>query len=208
MTSGTIWLGTAAPADASDLPGAAHCVLISLRVESFRWKRVSQATFGKKTPAGALMSRPLSQFKSRGSLIQQALSLPSSFVREHLACGGAIGFHDVGMHTSASATGSALPATGGLDNDPRAGRPCRPNAPLAAAVTSSFLVPLSLPSNPFALFYYEGQHNGAFFMSHWFLSAMTGNLSSSRLTCVFLFLSSAVGRGKDLFLVVLIGADS
>lgn len=151
MTSGTIWLGTAAPADASDLRGAAHCALIGLRVESFRWKRVSQGTFGKR--AGRCAHEPASESVQKPGFMHStstsAASLPSSFVREHLACGGAIGFHDVGMHTSASATGSALPATDGLDNDPRAGRPCEASAPLAAAVTSSFLVPALPPFQPF-----------------------------------------------------------
>lgn len=150
---------------------------------------MSQGTFSKSAgrcahePASESVQKPGFMHSTRAS----AASLPSSFVREHLACGGAIGFHDVGMHTSASATGSALPATNGLDNDPRAGRPCRPvrpSLPLSLPHSSS---QLSLPSNPFALFYYEGQHNGAFFMSHWFLSAMTGNLSSSCLTCVLPF---------------------
>lgn len=151
------------------------------------------------------MSQPLSQFKSRGfvhSTSTSAGSLPSSsFVREHLACGGAIGFHDVGMHTSASATGSALPATDGLDNDPGAGRRCRPVSPSLPLSLPHSSSQLSLPSSPFALFYYEGQHNGAFFMSHWLLSAVTGNRSSSCLTCVlfffFLFLSFFSGGKRE-----------
>lgn len=155
MTSGTIWPGAAAPADASHLRGAAHCVLIGLRAESFRRKRVSQGAFGKS--AGRCAHESASESVQKPGLMHStgtsAASLPSSFVRGHLACGGATGFHDVGMHTSASATGSALPAADGLDNDPGAGRAPQASAPLAAAVTSSFLV-LSSPSLPTLLPYF------------------------------------------------------
>lgn len=151
MTSGTIWLGAAAQADASHLRGAAHCVLIGLRAESLRRKRVSQGAFGKS--AGRCAHESASESVQKPGLMHStgtsAASLPSSFVRGHLACGGATGFHDVGMHTSASATGSALPATDGLDNDPGAGRAPQASAPLAAAATSSFLVPALPPFQPF-----------------------------------------------------------
>lgn len=76
--------------------------------------------------------------------------------------------------------GCTLPATDGLSKDGRT-----TTAP--AAVTSSFLVPLDLLALCCPILRGRRQHNGTFFMSHWFLSAVTGNLSRSRLTCVLLF---------------------
>lgn len=65
-----------------------------------------------------MLSEQISQLKLCSSMWQSTMSLCES----HLACGGTIGFHDVGMHTSDSALHSTRPASDLLDNVKRKAR--------------------------------------------------------------------------------------
>lgn len=61
----------------------------------------------------------LSHFKSFQAAFHEDRA---PFVAGPLACGRAIGFHDIGMHTSGRAMRSTLPVTDLLDNDTRNAR--------------------------------------------------------------------------------------
>ncbi len=74
---------------------------------------------------------------------------------QHLACGCTLGFQDVGMHTSASAMRSALPATDLRYNDTwtaRLQRKCVGHCHRRC----HFLILSLPPSHSFPLFHYEG----------------------------------------------------
>lgn len=70
--------------------------------------------------------------------VEAAFSEHPALCEQHLACGCTIGFQDAGMHTSAPAMHSTLPATALLDNDMR-------KAQLQRKMRRSLPPPLSLP---------------------------------------------------------------
>lgn len=74
--------------------------------------------------AGVSMSliRTLSEQFGQLKLCSSMWQVPCPFCESHLACGCTIGFHDVGMHTSASAIHSTLPASDLPYNDIRKAR--------------------------------------------------------------------------------------
>lgn len=69
--------------------------------------------------SGVSMSWALSEQMSQSKAVHACVESTLPFCEQHIACGCTIGLHDVGMHTSAPAMRSTLPATDPLDNGTR-----------------------------------------------------------------------------------------